>query len=121
MSKKATVLSTYSRLNSRESSRRKIAGPVRRPISYPETLPANAATVSAMQATQSGVLITPVPMSSPTVNSSESPGRKNPSSSPHSANTMAREPHSAHGPSVSSQYVASIQEGRATSECTRPA
>jgi len=45
-----------------------------------------------MQTTQIGVLMTPVVTNSPAVNSSEAPGRKNPTSKPHSAKMIKHSP-----------------------------
>src|SRR5450759_572503 len=98
LSKKATVLSTYSWRKNLESGRLKIAGPAARPIWYPTTLPKNAITVSTRQTNQSGCQMSPVPLSTPTVKSSESPGRKKPSSSPVSAKMIAAVPQSAQAP-----------------------
>ena len=57
-----------------------------------------AAIVMSRQTSQIGVSMNPVATRMPAVNSSESPGRKNPISSPHSAKTMARMARSAQGP-----------------------
>jgi len=50
------------------------------------------------QSSHSGVLMKPVAVSIPAVKSSESPGRKNPMSSPVSMKTIARMPTTASGP-----------------------
>jgi hypothetical protein len=48
----------------------------------------------------------------PTVNSSESPGRNNPMSTPHSAKMIAAPPHSAQSPREFKRCSGSIHEGR---------
>ena len=67
------------------------------------TLPRIAAAVSNKQASQIGVAIAPVAMNKPVMKSRESPGRKNPMSSPHSAKMMKMTPIRANVPSASSR------------------
>jgi hypothetical protein len=55
-------------------------------------LPRIAAAVSSRQASQIGVVMAPVAMNSPVMKSSESPGRKKPISSPHSAKMIRMTP-----------------------------
>ncbi len=71
----------------------------------------NAHTVSSRQTSQSGVEMCPAATKRPAVNSSESPGRKNPTRSPHSAKTIRHSPTSIHGPSIVSSFSGSSQSG----------
>ena len=57
-----------------------------------------------------GMSITPLAMNRPTMNSSESPGRKNPMSSPHSAKMMPRAIQKAAVPNLS-RFCGSSQSG----------
>src|SRR5581483_6013946 len=109
-SKNACVRSTCSRLNSRESSRFKIVGPALRPIQYPHRLPSSALATSTRTTSHSGAAMMPVWTNNPAVNSRESPGRKNPTSRPHSANTMRHSPSSTYGPSARIRYSGSSRE-----------
>ena len=79
---------------------RKSAGPTLRPKAYPTWSPRNAATKMPASRTQSGTPNDTSPASGkasakvpaatiPAMNSSESPGRKNPISRPDSANTIS--------------------------------
>ena len=84
-------------------------GPILRPIAYPLTLPSTAAMVSTMQTNARLCGITPVAVSSPTVNSSESPGKI--AKRPHSAKTMNATPQRAYGPKDLISSSGSIQDG----------
>src|SRR3954470_14371889 len=72
--------------------------------------PSNAAAARRSAAAQSGMSSTPVPTSSPMVNSSVSPGRKNPTSKPHSAKMIAAAIHGAVAPNAS-RWRGSSQDG----------
>ena len=74
----------------RDLGRLKIMGPVRRPRKYPTLSPRMAEHIKRVMI--SGRLRSPAPQTTPTVNNSESPGRKNPISKPVSAKTI---PHNA--------------------------
>ena len=65
--------------------------------------------------------MTPVLINSPTVKRSESPGRKNPMSRPHSAKMMATAPQSAQAPSASSNDSGLSQEGPSAGCASNPA
>src|SRR5689334_21459279 len=75
----------YCCLKRSESGRLKMRGPVLRPSQYPVESPSSAAELSTTF-TQT-ISSCPAPATTPTVNRKESPGRKNPMSSPVSAKT----------------------------------
>src|SRR4051794_21764342 len=108
LSKNSLVLSTYACLKNRESGRLNSAGPALRPIRYPTWLPATAAMQTSTTTSSIGCLILLSATSRPTVNSSESPGRKKPMSRPHSAKMTIRVPIS---PRVSTSWLGSSQDG----------
>ena len=89
-------------------------GPAQRPISYPATLPANAATTRVPTTSHSGWGTRPWLTSRPTDSSRVSPGKITPNSSPHSASTTAAATQSAHGPAAASSW-----SGARSSTCTR--
>src|SRR5215207_269995 len=79
-------------------------------------LPSTAAMVSTTQTNPRLYGITPVAVSSPTVNSSESPGSS--ANRPHSAKMMNATPQSAYGPKKLIRYSGSIHDGSSIGACT---
>src|SRR5699024_12435540 len=67
-------------------------------------------------ASHNGVSIACCETNSPAVNNNESPGRKNPTSSPHSAKMIRQAPSSMYGPSADRIVSAWSQSGSSASE-----
>lgn len=99
-SKNLEVLSTYSFLNILESSFLNNLGPTLKPIQYPVKLPKIPAKVINSKANPSGTSISPVAINNPVAKSKESPGKKKPISSPHSAKTIINTTTKAHCPAA---------------------
>src|SRR6266540_3106863 len=84
--------------NWRRPSPRRNASPSRWPIPYPTMLPSTAAAPISRHTSHTGCRTAPDAANMPMLNSSVSPGRKNPTSRPHSAKITPAEIHSAQAP-----------------------
>ncbi len=81
-------------------------------------MPTNAHTVTSTHTSHSGMSMAPLATNRPAVNSSESPGRKKPISSPHSAKMIRQSTATAQPPMPCRITSGSSQDGRIDIVCT---